>query len=111
MRRIMLIFACALLVCGCRQAANKGGEWQDNGSDTAKVVLKYAKGFAVEYRDGYRLVTIADPQKDDAKEYRFALVPRGEKPVGLPEGCTVIETPVRGVICMTALQLSSFIKL
>lgn len=107
----MLIFACALLVCGCRQAANKGGEWQDGGNDTAKVVLKYAKGFAVEYRDGYRLVTIADPQKDNAKEYKFALVPRGDKPKRLPEGCTVLETPVRGVICMTALQLSSFIKL
>ncbi len=111
MKKMMFVLVCLLLVCGCKQGNNQTVVTQNDANDTAKVVLKYAKGFSVEYGNGYKLVTIADPQKEDAKEYRFALVPRGEKPVGLPEGCTVIETPVRGVICMTALQLSSFIKL
>jgi iron complex transport system substrate-binding protein len=41
---------------------------------------------------------------------RFALVPRGTRPV-IEENCTVIETPVRSVICMTSLQLSGLIAL
>ena len=111
MRKIMILLVCTLLICGCRQTSHSAGTAQGNTLDTATVVLKYAKGFSVEHRDGYRLVTIADPQKDDAKEYRFALVPRGEKPQGIPEDCSVLEIPVRGVVCMTTLQLSGFIKL
>lgn len=111
MRKIMILLVCTLLVSGCRQTSHSAGAAQGNTLDTATVVLKYAKGFSVEHRDGYRLVTIADPQKEDAKEYRFALVPRGEKPQGIPEDCSVLETPVRGVVCMTTLQLSGFIKL
>lgn len=107
----MILLVCTLLICGCRQTSHSAGTAQGNTLDTATVVLKYAKGFSVEHRDGYRLVTIADPQKDDAKEYRFALVPRGEKPQGIPEDCSVLEIPVRGVVCMTTLQLSGFIKL
>lgn len=111
MRKIMILLVCTLLICSCRQSSHSAGAVQGNTLDTATVVLKYAKGFSVEHRDGYRLVTIADPQKEDAKEYRFALVPRGEKPQGIPEDCSVLETPVRGVVCMTTLQLSGFIKL
>lgn len=111
MRKIMILLVCTLLICSCRQTSHSAGAAQGNTLDTATVVLKYAKGFSVEHRDGYRLVTIADPQKENAKEYRFALVPRGEKPQGIPEDCSVLETPVRGVVCMTTLQLSGFIKL
>lgn len=111
MRKIMILLVCTLLICSCRQTSHSAVAAQGNTLDTATVVLKYAKGFSVEHRDGYRLVTIADPQKEDAKEYRFALVPRGEKPQGIPEDCSVLETPVRGVVCMTTLQLSGFIKL
>lgn len=111
MRKIMILLVCTLLICSCRQTSHSAGTAQGNTLDTATVVLKYAKGFSVEHRDGYRLVTIADPQKEDAKEYRFALVPRGEKPQGIPEDCSVLEIPVRGVVCMTTLQLSGFIKL
>ena len=111
MRKIMILQVCTLLICSCRQSSHSADAAQGNTLDTATVVLKYAKGFSVEHRDGYRLVTIADPQKEDAKEYRFALVPRGEKPQGIPEDCSVLETPVRGVVCMTTLQLSGFIKL
>lgn len=111
MRKIMILLVCTLLICSCRQTFHSAGAAQGNTLDTATVVLKYAKGFSVEHRDGYKLVTIADPQKEDAKEYRFALVPRGEKPQGIPEDCSVLEIPVRGVVCMTTLQLSGFIKL
>ncbi len=43
--------------------------------------------------------------------FRYALVPRGTKPAGIPADYTVIETPVKHVICMTSLQLSNFIRL
>lgn len=72
---------------------------------------QYARGFKVEQKEGYRLLDIQDPQNASSEVYHFALVPRGEKPEGVPVDCTVIEVPVRRVICMTSLQLSNFIKM
>lgn len=114
MKKLLFLFVSILTITGCKQTASQTGAANGNADDTAKVVLKYAKGFTVEYKDGCKLVTIADPQKEDAKEYKFALVPRGEKNSFKNlqnQGYTLLETPVRGVICMTALQLSGFIKL
>jgi hypothetical protein len=114
MKKLMMMLACVLLTCSCRQTANKQGAVTAEEGDTARVVLKYAQGFKVDERDGFRLLTVTDPQREDStqtREYRFALVPRGTKPQDVPADCRVIETPVRGLICMTTLQLGGFIKL
>ena len=50
-------------------------------------------------------------KKEEGNTFRYALVPRGTKPAGIPADYTVIETPVKHVICMTSLQLSNFIRL
>ena len=82
-------------------------------ADTATAVVPvYAKGYAVKHLPGnVRLVDIHDPQKEEGNTFRYALVPRGMKPAGIPADYTVIETPVKHVICMTSLQLSNFIRL
>lgn len=113
LKKWSLLVVCIAMV-GCRQTVNKSEAVENEMEDTAKVSLKYAEGFSVEYRDGYKLLEISDPQKKDTvnrKTYRFALVNRGEKPKGIPQGYQKIEVPVRGIICMTSLQLSGFIKL
>ena len=119
MRKLLLSAAllAALFMSGCRPSGNKAGAEPsavaDELADTsaARVRPQYAQGFTVRYATGMRLVDIRDPQSGEGETYRFALVPRGGKPQHVPEGYTVIETPVRSVICMTTLQLSNFIKL
>lgn len=70
------------------------------------------KGYSVEYLSGdVRLIDICDPQKENGNTFHYALVPKGRKPSGIPENYTVIETPVKHVMCMTSLQLSNFIRL
>lgn len=76
-----------------------------------RVEPAYAEGFRLTYENGYTLVDIHDPQNEESASFRYALVPRGTRPSGLPAGYTRIETPVRSTICMTSLQLSNFIKL
>lgn len=75
------------------------------------IIPAYAEGFHVHYTDSYCLLEIADPQLEQRRMFRYALVPRGCRSAHLPEGYTPIEVPVRSVICMTSLQLSNFIKL
>lgn len=75
-----------------------------------KIQVEYARGFRLQYRDGYILLDIKDPQQASAIHYRYALKKRGAR-VFIPDSFPVIELPVRSLICMTSLQLSNVIKL
>lgn len=76
-----------------------------------RVIPKYAKGFKVAYNDNYTLVTVKDPNNERNTEYHYVLIPKGATTPKLEGDYTIIETPVKSVICMTTLQLSNFIKL
>lgn len=114
-----LVFACAVSITSCGTKSRQASGNSDTAAvavsvaDTATAVVPvYAKGYAVKHLPGnVRLVDIHDPQKEEGNTFRYALVPRGTKPAGIPADYTVIETPVKHVICMTSLQLSNFIKL
>ncbi|WP_321332004.1 ABC transporter substrate-binding protein [uncultured Bacteroides sp.] len=115
------LLGCCLITClictSCHSKSKNNGDstsaQTEMGADTLSthIVPKYAKGFRVTYTGNYCLLDVRDPQKKGSRAYHFALVPRGTKPSGIPADYTVIETPVRRVICMTSLQLSNFIKL
>ncbi|WP_281644431.1 ABC transporter substrate-binding protein [Bacteroides zoogleoformans] len=117
---IGIAFCCILSITSCG-AKSKQTSGQDvvaadcsvAATDTAAIVTPvYAKGYAVKYLPGdVRLVDIHDPQKESSRTFHYALVPKGTQPAGIPDDYTVIETPVRRVICMTSLQLSNFIRL
>ena len=114
-----LVFACAVSMTSCSTKSRQASGNSDTAAvavsvaDTATAVIPvYAKGYAVKHLPGnVRLVDIHDPQKEEGNTFRYALVPRGMKPAGIPADYTVIETPVKHVICMTSLQLSNFIRL
>ena len=112
------LIGCALLACisfaGCRPKNNQNVTTVTcEAADTSSIRITpvYAKGFRVTYTPTCRLVDISDPQKEGGESFHYALVPRGVKPENIPADYTVIEAPVKSVICMTSLQLSNFIKL
>ena len=114
MKKIIFVFLSIIVMAGCKQvnkqAANAGG----NTQDTTTVNLQYSKGLIVKNQPGGALVEINDPQKEKGKAetvYKFQFVRKGETEVEPIEGYTRIEVPVKGVVCMTSLQLAGFIKL
>ncbi len=78
--------------------------------DSLSLNPRHATGFEVTPGEGYRLLTLHDPQEAAGGVSSFALVPRGTSPE-LPAGVERVEVPVRSVICMTSLQLSNLIAL
>lgn len=105
----------SLLAVSCTTKNNRqtGNEEvaEPRAYSSVRIVPEYARGFSVSYKDGYVLLDIQDPQHEESTTFHYALVKRGTHPAGIPDLYTVIETPVRSVICMTSLQLSSFIKM
>ena len=117
---VWLICLIIPLLFGCKARNNSNTNKSDNTDSTftyksknAQIVPQYAKGFNVTYTNkGYCLLDIRDPQKEEGGEtFHFALKPKGAKASDIPQGYTIIETPVKSTICMTSLQLSNFIKL
>lgn len=117
---VWLICLIIPLLFGCKARNNSNTNKSENTDSTftyksknAQIVPQYARGFNVTYtNDGYCLLDIRDPQKEEGGEtFHFALKPKGVKASDIPQGYTVIETPVKSTICMTSLQLSNFIKL
>lgn len=113
----LIIGQCILLsvllfgACGNKQTKDSVLPNNSNANERARVEVKYAQGFKVIDKGNYRLVDIEDPQHENKVTYHYALVDRGQSHDDIPQHYTVIETPVRRVICMTTLQLANFIKL
>lgn len=114
---IVTVFFCILCVTSCnskqKQASDQSFSTTSSVVDSATAIIPlYAKGYTVKYLpDNIRLVDICDPQNEESNVFQYALVPRGVKSADIPADYTVVETPVKDVMCMTSLQLSNFIRL
>ena len=94
---------------GCNPAVSGQTSTRTTGSTT--IEIRHAQGFTVQDGGHYKLVDISDPTGENTARYQYAFLNRGASAQGIPSEYTVIEVPVRNVICMTTLQLSNFIKL
>ena len=115
MKRIFsfcLLAAVLSLAVSCKNGSKQASAPALLGKTQAGLIApEYAEGFRVSYFDAGCLVDIQDPRREESETFHFMLVPRGTDLYQVPEGYTVIEVPVRRVVCMTSLQLSNFICL
>ena len=118
MRKTCFLYALVLLaiLAGCRGRRNAGitanlSSVQSSTSQDAPIQVKYAQGYSLRYDGDICYVDLQDPQKEEDQSFHYALIPKGTKTNGLPKEYTPVEIPISRVICMTSLQLSSFIKL
>lgn len=109
MKYYIILFLGITLLISCNPNKKGTEEKIDNNGNLFEV--KYAKGFQVSDHGNFRLVDITDPSKESDITYKYALLERGSSKEGIPSDYTIIETPIKSVICMTNLQLSNFIKL
>jgi len=71
--------------------------------------VRYAKGFTITYREGYKIVNLLDPGHPGSSRIvsTFILVPRGTHP-RVEEKGTVIEVPVRRAVLRSATHVPFF---
>lgn len=68
---------------------------------THSLTVKYARGFRVDYYDGFKVVTIRDLKDSTKILSQFVLLPAGKPaPVGF-ENTELITTPVRKIVCVS----------
>jgi len=70
-----------------------------------KAEVNYARGFTVEYRDNYKIITVLKPYPDAPEGFTYILYQRGTP---VPQGFTealVIEVPVRSFVAMSTTYI------
>ena len=65
-----------------------------------KVEVKFAKNFTLEYKNGYKLLSVKTPDTSTAVHY--ALVPKGSSPSIEEQDALVILTPVEKIITLSS---------
>lgn len=107
--------ALALLLClfsvlsGCRSKTNDNEQYAAAASGKnyypEKVKITHARGFTIEYFDGYKVVQIISPFNKTADTTRYLLLERGaKKPEGYADYQT-IEIPIRSLAAMSSMHV------
>lgn len=78
-------------------------------SDEVEVV--YAKNFSIEYKDGYKILTVRQPWSGAEETFVYYLIPEGIAEPEIPEGVQVFHTPVKAVISMSSTYLPTIEQL
>lgn len=69
------------------------------------ISVDYAKNFTLEYKDGYKLLTVLTPWAGATEPVRYALVPKGQAdPTGI-EGIMVVHTPIESFVSLSTTYL------
>ncbi len=103
----LLLVCCLLFIAGCN--SNTGKQEGKRTALKSSMVLKYAKGFTVDYYDGCKVITVRDV-KDTAIIAQYVLLHNGTKPAGLADAITV-QQPFRGVVCISTSHIAEMAKL
>lgn len=106
-----IVFMLVLGACGGQHKTAVSSSISAVNTDSLSLIQpRYAKGFNLRYLDGMILLDINDPEDKEAQQFHYALIAE-DSGAEIPDGYTILKTPVSSVVCMTSLQLSNFIKL
>jgi iron complex transport system substrate-binding protein len=88
------------------QAAAPRAAARASATVPARTTVRYARGFAIQYVPGHKVLTILRPSGQQTTATRYALVPRGRAhPAGFP-AAQVIETPIRSLVGLSSLHVA-----
>ncbi|HWB64124.1 MAG TPA: ABC transporter substrate-binding protein [Chitinophagales bacterium] len=111
--RFLWVFVMAgVLFTSCRQGANTHSQAEKKAcAKLSSLNLKYARGFTVDYYDGFKVITIRDCNDTARLLAQYVLMPAGKPmPVGFENGVAVA-TPVRKIACISTTHIAQMAKL
>ncbi len=112
MNRVCLLFIVyCLLVSSCHQKVVQEQGTQTHCVKEISLPVKYAKGFSVDYYNGFKVITVKD-WRDSSKVFaQYILLPKG-KPAPIDfSNALLLDTPVRKVICISTNHIATLIRL
>lgn len=73
--------------------------------EASLVTIDYAKNFTLEYKDGYKLLTVTLPWLGATEPLEYALIPNGTQLDGEFGNALVVHTPIDSIISLSSTYL------
>jgi len=108
---VCLLFFCAFNFASCKQGKAAAEAHATHCIKETSLPVKYAKGFSVDYYNGFKVITVKH-WRDSSKVFsQYILLPKGKPaPVDFADA-VLLDTPVRKVICISTNHTASLIRL
>ncbi len=106
----LVVSACQAMPTGSPQPsatpASSSGTATAEANPQQPITIRYAKGFTLEYKDAYKILTVTQPWAGAEQALTYILVPRGSEPPADDGNAIVIEVPVRSFVAMSTTYFS-----
>jgi iron complex transport system substrate-binding protein len=104
---LIVFFSTIIIVVSCNSDVKKNSDqWI---VDRNEVILKYAKGFEIQIREGFKIITLKDAWKGEKTTYQYVLY-KDIKPEGY-ENAIFIKIPITRIACMSVTHVALLEKL
>jgi len=101
----LLFLSCVLT--GCKQGYTENSKPSEENETSYQINIEFAEGFKIDCYSSYKKVTVYNPwQGADDMNYEYLLVRKGEKIPGGFFNHSVIEVPVKRVICLSTTHVA-----
>lgn len=111
--KFVLILSSLLFFVSCNTQQTKIDEKKREEdifvAGTDNFNLKYAKGFTIEEKDGYKIITLNEAWKDVGETHRYVLY-KDKKPA-VVLGAEFIKVPIKTIACMSLTHVAFLEKL
>jgi iron complex transport system substrate-binding protein len=94
--RISFLILCCLFFFACSSEKEK-----ETSQELPSLTPKYAKGFSIDYEQGYKTVIVHQAWKNAKKPIRYILVKKGQTPPTNLTDEIVIQIPIQRIICFS----------
>ena len=74
-------------------------------ANETQVTIDYARNFTLEYKDGYKLLTVLTPWAGATEPIRYVLVPVGEAAPSGIDDAMIVHTPVESFVSLSTTYL------
>lgn len=107
----LVIGYCLLMVGSCQHKTNSTVHGRLHCVKEASLPVKYARGFAVDYYNGFKVVSVKNVKDSTKLIAQYILLPKGKPaPVDFKEAL-LIDTPVTKVICVSTTHIAEMQRL
>ena len=115
MRNIIVLLFVVVTLSSCCNKKQKQKKIEDQQQELKEIAflpqVKYAKGFSIEIKDGYKEIKVYNPWKNERLLRKYILIPKGRKLERKESNATYVETPVESVAIFSNTHIGSLVQL
>lgn len=101
---IIIVLGCLVFSCdSSKQKKSNTNKVNVSDHKIDSIKTDYAKGFSVDYKNGYKIINIENAVD---KNQKYILYQRGDKKPETKTGEIAIEVPVQKIICMSTTHIA-----